>query len=222
MKNYIGSGLFFLLNIVFISLYQSLLLFCITSPTYVLLLTERLASYDSRTPALGLGDVTSASLMLGFILISFLADQQQWNFHSAKSDYQKQAKVPKGYERADLDRGFLTKGLWAYSRHPNFAAEQNVWVTLYLWSCVVTGTWYNWSGLGALQYLFLFQGSTWLTELLSSGKYPEYQKYQRKVAKFVPLPGARSAAATFSDQPTSHAVPADGDAIQARRRYDLR
>lgn len=32
----------------------------------------------------------------------------------------------------------------------------------------------------------LFQGSTWLTEKLSSGKYPEYAEYQARVGKFIP------------------------------------
>jgi hypothetical protein len=32
----------------------------------------------------------------------------------------------------------------------------------------------------------LFQGSTWLTELITSGKYPEYSEYQRSVGMFAP------------------------------------
>lgn len=31
------------------------------------------------------------------------------------------------YTPADRDRGFVTKGLWAFSRHPNFACEQTTW-----------------------------------------------------------------------------------------------
>lgn len=45
---------------------------------------------------------------------------------------------------------------------------------------------YNWTGVGALSYLALFQGSTWLTELISTGKYPEYREYQRRVGRFLP------------------------------------
>lgn len=32
----------------------------------------------------------------------------------------------------------------------------------------------------------LFQGSTWLTELITAGKYPEYSTYQQKVGRFAP------------------------------------
>jgi steroid 5-alpha reductase family enzyme len=213
----------FLFNVVFISLAQSLLLVAITSPTYVLLLTERLATFDAPVSSWNLMDTISSGVMLVLILLSFAADQQQWNFHQAKAEYQKTARVPHGWHRADLDRGFLTKGLFAYSRHPNFAAEQGVWVTLYLWSCLVTKTSYNWSGIGAAGYLCLFQGSTWLTELLSANKYPEYKEYQQQVGKFLPLPGYTHP--TFHHHHMQHANGTEAkeeDAAKARERYNLR
>lgn len=108
------------------------------------------------------------------------------DFHRAKNEYQSTAKVPVGHRQQDLDRGFNTTGLWAYSRHPNFAAEQSVWVTLYAWSVWSSKTYYNWTIAGAISYLLLFQGSTWLTELISARKYPEYTKYQKVVGKFLP------------------------------------
>ena len=112
------------------------------------------------------------------------------DYQNAKQEYQKTAKVPQGYDQEDLDRGFNTIGIWAYSRHPNFAAEQSVWVGLYVWSCWVTQTYYNWTVVGAIAYLILFQASTWFTELLSSRKYAEYKEYQARVGKFLPrLPG---------------------------------
>ena len=111
-------------------------------------------------------------------------------YHSAKKEYQETAKVPEGFNRESLDRGFNTSGLWAYSRHPNFAAEQSGWVLLYGWSCWVTQTYYNWTIIGAVAYLILFQASTWFTELISAKKYPEYKEYQKRVGKFLPkLPG---------------------------------
>ena len=93
-------------------------------------------------------------------------------------------------------------GLWSWCRHPNFAAEQAIWILIYQWGCWSTEAMYNWTLAGALSYIFLFQGSTWLTELLSANKYPEYKEYQQRVAKFIPrlntsLPG------DFSDQRVS-------------------
>lgn len=162
---------------------MQLLLFLITAPTYVLLLCSRITGNE-----LTQYDGLFSKLMFVFVLVEFFADQQQWNFHQAKAQYQRTAKLPKGYNysREHLDRGFNTTGLWAWSRHPNFAGEQAVWVCLYQWCCCESWTYMNWTFVGALGYLFLFQASTWLTELLTSGKYPEYKIYQERVGKFLP------------------------------------
>jgi steroid 5-alpha reductase family enzyme len=94
--------------------------------------------------------------------------------------------VPRGYTQAELDRGFLASGLWGYSRHPNFAAEQTIWIFFYQWSCYATKSLYSWAAFGPTFLVLLFQGSTWLTELITSGKYPEYSEYQRRVGMFAP------------------------------------
>lgn len=131
-------------------------------------------------------DIIFARVLMAAVLFEFFADGQQWDFHRAKAQYQKTAKVPIGYTRADMDRGFCTTGLWNYSRHPNFLAEQSIWVILYQWSCWATDGLYNWTAIGAISYLILFQASTWLTEGISSKKYPDYKEYQKRVGKFVP------------------------------------
>lgn len=100
--------------------------------------------------------------------------------------YQQTGKVPVGFEKADLDRGFVVSGLWTFCRHPNFACEQAIWFVLYQWSCLITDQLYNWAGVGAVGYLALFQGSTWLTELITANKYPQYKEYQKRINRFVP------------------------------------
>jgi hypothetical protein len=116
------------------------------------------------------------------------------DFQNAKKLYQKTAKVPHKFEQDDLDRGFIVTGLWSWSRHPNFAAEQTIWVVLYQWGCWTSEVLYNWTFLGAMSYLILFQGSTWFTELITAGKYEDYKEYQQRVGKYIPklisdLPG---------------------------------
>ena len=44
----------------------------------------------------------------------------------------------------------------------------------------------NWSVIGALLLIVLFQGSSALAEEISSGKYPEYERYRTKVNRFFP------------------------------------
>ncbi|KAK5122298.1 hypothetical protein LTR85_004209 [Meristemomyces frigidus] len=180
IKKCIGQVGLSVLNVVFIASVQSILLFAVTSPTYILLLTSRLA------PTMSILDTLFARALMALVIFEWFADGQQWTFHQAKAQYQRTAKVPPGYTRAQMDRGFLTSGLWKYSRHPNFAAEQAIWLVLYQWSCAATGELWNWSVGGVISYLLIFAGSTPITEWISGGKYPEYKLYQERVGRFVP------------------------------------
>ena len=63
-----------------------------------------------------------------------------------------------------------------------------MWITFFLWSCEIAQTYRNWTAVGPALYLILFQASTWLTELLTSRKYSQYEEYQRQVGMFVPSP----------------------------------
>lgn len=152
----------------------------LAAPVYAILLTTQFE------PDLTSGDLAYVVIELALITVEWFADQQQWNFQGAKKEYRKSSTVRKGFQKADLDRGFIVTGLWAYSRHPNFAAEQSIWFLLYQWSCFASKTLYNWLAVGPVFLLMLFQGSTWLTELITSGKYPEYRQYQRRVGMFIP------------------------------------
>ncbi|EEP80652.1 conserved hypothetical protein [Uncinocarpus reesii 1704] len=180
--------IFFLLNVFFICLAQSLLLVLVTTPTYIFVLLNTVRS----APAFGLPDLAFSRAMIFFIIIEYFADQQQWDFQNAKKSYQETARVPQEckdkFSADDLNRGFVISGLWSWCRHPNFAAEQAVWLTLYAWSCYSTQTYVNWSGIGALGYVLLFQASTVLTERITAKKYPEYDDYQYLVGKFIPIP----------------------------------
>ncbi|XXG96620.1 DNA-binding proteins Bright/BRCAA1/RBP1 and proteins containing BRIGHT domain [Hypoxylon texense] len=152
------------------------------APTYIILLAS---NFEQDVTGADLG---FAAVQLSLILSEWFSDQQQWDYHAAKHEYQKTAKVPRGcgFTQAELDRGFNTSGLWAYCRHPNFAAEQTIWFVLYQWSCFASKTLYNWAGLGSVFLIMVFQGSTWLTELISLGKYPEYEFYQKQVGAHIP------------------------------------
>jgi len=202
LRKKISPALFFVFNVVFISLAQNILLFLVSTPTYVMLLVSRFNG------TMGTADIIFARILMGLILVEFLADQQQWSeyysgirdihisnlsvadYQKAKKAYQKSAKVPPGFNQEDLDRGFVVTGLWSWSRHPNFAAEQAIWVIIYQWGCWASEVLYNWTILGAMSYIFLFQASTWFTELITSSKYPDYKEYQQLVGKFLPIPGS--------------------------------
>lgn len=180
IRGKVPPALFFVFNVTFISFIQSILLSLLAAPTYVILLTTQFE------PEVTTADLAYFAIELLLILSEWFSDQQQWDYQTAKKQYQKTAKVPHGFSQEDLDRGFVATGLWAYCRHPNFAAEQTIWFVLYQWSCYASKTLYGWAGFGCLFLIMLFQGSTWLTELITAGKYPEYGLYQRKVPPFFP------------------------------------
>jgi steroid 5-alpha reductase family enzyme len=180
VRQHVPKAVFHVFNWTFISFIQSILLFLIAAPAYTVLLASTIE------PQLTSADLAYMAIELGLVLTEYIADEQQWTYQSAKKQYKESGKVTRGFKQAELDRGFITSGLWAYSRHPNFAAEQSIWFLLYQWSCYATKTLYNWAGVGPAFLILLFQGSTWLTELITSGKYPEYSEYQRRVGMFAP------------------------------------
>jgi len=164
-----------LFNLLFISGYQNVLILLFTLPAIVAL--------QYVTVPLGVFDFIAAGLMFFFIAYETIADIQQWNFQSRKWAMIKAGKVLTG----DFKRGFLDKGLWAHSRHPNYLAEQAIWVCFYLFSVAASGQGFNWSIAGCLLLVVLFQGSSNFSEEISAGKYPGYADYQKKVPRFLPV-----------------------------------
>lgn len=175
LRRKIPWPLFLLFNLTFISTYQNVLLLWLATPAYVV----------ASNPGAPLNAVDAAAALLWILLFigEVVADQQQWNFQQAK----RQAQPPL---KDDLKLGFITRGLFRYSRHPNFFCEFNLWFAFYLFSVAATGQIFNWSLLGYLQLLLLFQGSTNFTESISASKYPQYAKYQKTTSRLIPwFPG---------------------------------
>ncbi|WEG09790.1 DUF1295 domain-containing protein [Microbacterium horticulturae] len=175
---------FQIFNLLFIVLYQNVLLVLITLPVWL----------ASRYPSPVSGwDALFAIVFLAALIIETVADQQQWAFHRRK----KQAG-------GHLEPGFAAGGLFRYSRHPNFFGEQLQWWMIYaigataavasaqgFWGGVVNAT-----IVGPVLLTGLFVGSTIFTESISASKYPAYRDYQRKTSMIVPWFPRRSAART--------------------------
>lgn len=164
-----------LFNLLFICLYQLTLILLFTLPSIVAL--------QHKEVDLTRFDYVLAGFMLFFILYEMIADMQQWKFQSIKWQKIRTGEILTG----DYKKGFLDKGLWAYSRHPNYFAEQSIWICFYLFSVVASGEWINWSIAGCLLLVVLFRGSSELSEALTLSKYPEYKNYQQKVGRFIPF-----------------------------------
>lgn len=160
----------------FISIYQNALVLMTTFPALV--------AMSSDVP-FGWVDCLAAVLMLGFIIWETVADEQQWAFQTKKwamiNEGKKLEELPAPYYK-----GFNTTGLWSRSRHPNYFAEQGTWVAFYVFSIGAGMGIINWSVIGALLLIVLFQGSSSLAEEISGSKYPEYEKYCGSVPRFFP------------------------------------
>lgn len=165
-----------LFDLIFISGYQNAIVLMLTFPALVCM---------GSTAPFGWIDAVAAVLMFGFIIYETVADEQQWAFHSKKwkmlNAGQKLEDLPAPY-----NKGFNTIGLWNVSRHPNYLAEQSIWVSLYIFSIGAGIGIINWSMIGALLLIVLFIASTSLAEEISSSKYPEYPDYCKKVNKYFP------------------------------------
>lgn len=163
-----------LFNLFFISGYQNILILLFTLPMLVTL------QFDGAP--LGIWDLVVAGGVLFFLILELVADEQHWAYQSEKWKLIREGKLLYG----DFAKGFLDKGLWAISRHPNYLGEQGIWVSFYFFSVVASGQWLNWSVVGCLLLLILFQGSSNFSEEISASKYPEYSAYQAKVPRFIP------------------------------------
>lgn len=167
-------------NFAFISLYQNIILLLITAPSFV---AYTVATECEAVP-IGLFDYIAAALMLTFIVIESIADNQQFAFQTEKYRRKNCGEKLTG-EYAD---GFNQSGLFAFARKPNYAAEQAIWISYYLFTIEPTGRVLNWAVSGLILLCLLFLVSSWFTEKLTLPKYPKYADYRKRVPLFVPNP----------------------------------
>ena len=171
LRNSMKKWQFALFNIFFIVLYQNFLILLMTLPT--------LTAYNHQGTKFGVWDIV---LTIGFALLlvgETIADQQQWNFQNEKQAMKAAGVTPPA--------NFVQRGLWNYSRHPNYFFEQAQWWTLFFIGAVAAGSLTQWTLLGPVLLTLLFMGSTNFTEKISLGKYPEYKEYQKRTSAVIPF-----------------------------------
>jgi steroid 5-alpha reductase family enzyme len=156
----------------FICIYQNILLMALALPIAL--------AADAPRP-LGIFDWLLATAYLGFVLFETIADEQQQKFQNEKKRRLKAGEAVDG----DYARGFITSGLWSRSRHPNYFAEQSLWILFFLFSVAATGR-LNWTVAGCIMLMLIFQGSSKLGEKVQNHKYPDYPEYQRHTPRFLP------------------------------------
>ncbi len=86
----------------------------------------------------------------------------------------------------------MDRGLWSWSRHPNYFGEFSFWVALALFGIAAAPADWWWLILGAVAILAMFLGASIpLMEERSLQRRPSYQDVVDRVSRFVPRPPPR-------------------------------
>lgn len=192
----IPTWLFQVFNLAFIAIIQNILLFMLAIPTH------NAATLPSEHHSLKTSDYVLAITSLLTLVIEFTADNQQYAYQTHKHSgiYNPKTEWPGArfhWTQEEVQRGFITRGLWAWSRHPNFACEQTFWILQAFFPIFATPSLHKLehdeitplsSLIPPLALCALFFSSTLFTESISESKYPEaYRAYKKRVAMFVPF-----------------------------------
>jgi steroid 5-alpha reductase family enzyme len=121
---------------------------------------------------LGWLDALAAVVTLGAILIETIADLQLRAFIKRKQP-----------------GTFITSGLWAWSRHPNYFGEIGFWWGLMLFGLAAAPDQWWWVVPGALTMTAMFAfASIPFMDQRSLERRPGYAEHMRRVSAIVPLP----------------------------------
>jgi steroid 5-alpha reductase family enzyme len=164
-------------------LLQGTLLVVVAAPILVVSWARGPASW-------GLLDVIGAALWLLGLTFEGVGDAQLVCF---KRDPENQGRV-------------MDRGLWRYTRHPNYFGEALLWWGIYLVTASVPFGWAAIVGPGAITFLLVRVSGVRMLEQGLRARRPGYEEYVRRTSAFVPWPPRRSSGAGEG----SRAAPGDG------------
>lgn len=81
----------------------------------------------------------------------------------------------------------MTKGLWRYTRHPNYFGEATMWWGIFLISIISTKSLLGIIGPITITYLLLFVSGVPMLEKKYDGR-PDFEEYKKRTSKFIPMP----------------------------------
>ena len=147
-----------------IHVFPTLIVFAALIPTYVVVTnTDR---------EVGWLDVVATIVGLGAVAIEFIADLQLHRFVQERTTGQ-----------------VMDRGLWSWSRHPNYFGEVSFWVSLALFGLAASPDDWWWIFAGAIAMLAMFMfASIPMMEKRSLERRPSYQDVIDRVSVFVPRP----------------------------------
>jgi steroid 5-alpha reductase family enzyme len=151
--------------------WQSLFKVFLLQGLLIWLLSVPLLISQSAHTALTIWDAVGISIWLIGFVFETLADLQLARFKAVKKN---KGRV-------------LDKGLWAWTRHPNYFGESLIWWGYGL-IATSTGAWWALAAPAFMTFLLLkVSGVTLLEEQLKKTK-PNYRSYAKRTSAFFPLP----------------------------------
>jgi steroid 5-alpha reductase family enzyme len=93
--------------------------------------------------------------------------------------------------RPDSKGQVMDRGLWRYTRHPNYFGDFCVWWGLWLVALTAGGTWWTFIGPVVMSILLIRVSGAGLLEKDIGDRRPGYADYVRRTSGFFPLPPKR-------------------------------
>jgi len=81
----------------------------------------------------------------------------------------------------------MDRGLWRYTRHPNYFGEVTQWWGIFMISLSVPGSFFTIIGPVTITLLILFVSGIPLLEKKYAGR-PDFEEYKKRTSIFLPLP----------------------------------
>jgi steroid 5-alpha reductase family enzyme len=153
-----------------IHLFPTLQVFLGTVPVYLV--------FAASGRDVGWLDVAACLLGIGAVTLEFVADRQMHRFVKERRPGQ-----------------VMDRGLWGWSRHPNYLGEISFWVSLALFGVAASpGDWW-WSFAGSVAMLAMFLGASIpMMEERSLERRPNYQDIIDRVPMLLPRPPRKGGA----------------------------
>jgi steroid 5-alpha reductase family enzyme len=93
-----------------------------------------------------------------------------------------------GFKADQRNEGLLMdRGLWRYSRHPNYFGDCVVWWGFFLFAAA-TGAWWTAVGPALMTFLLVRVSGVAMLERGMRRRHDDYEDYCRRTSAFVPLP----------------------------------
>ena len=122
-------------------------------------------------------DVVALGVGIGAVALELVADVQLHRFARTKQPGE-----------------VMDRGLWSWSRHPNYFGEVSFWLALGLFGLAAAPSAWWWIFVGTLLMLAMFLGASIpMMEQRSLERRPAYQDVIARVPRFVPRPPRKSA-----------------------------